>query len=158
MDLNEMLVFARFVQAGSFTTAAAELGMPKSTVSRKVSELEERLGSRLLQRTGEELRRLRLFTPSSATCCAAELREPDQGKRRDQRSRVHPLSTPYCEALVTATGSPRAGVRLLSMLKAPAPLPKTINSPPQMARFLRKLTISICCCSAGTAQKLWNTI
>jgi len=50
MDVNEMLVFARVVQAGSFTTAAAKLGMPKSTVSRKVSELEARLKSRLLQR------------------------------------------------------------------------------------------------------------
>src|ERR1700732_732185 len=55
MDLNEMLVFARVVQAGSFTTAAAELGLPKSTVSRKVSELEERLKSRLLQRTTRKL-------------------------------------------------------------------------------------------------------
>jgi DNA-binding transcriptional LysR family regulator len=55
MDLNEMLVFARVVRAGSFTTAAAELRMPKSTVSRKVSELEERLGSRLLQRTTRKL-------------------------------------------------------------------------------------------------------
>jgi DNA-binding transcriptional LysR family regulator len=55
MDLNELLVFARVVQAGSFTTAAAQLGMPKSTVSRKVSELEERLKSRLLQRTTRKL-------------------------------------------------------------------------------------------------------
>src|SRR5260221_9696290 len=55
MDLNEILVFARVVQAGSFTTAAAQLGMPKSTVSRKVSELEERLKSRLLQRTTRKL-------------------------------------------------------------------------------------------------------
>jgi DNA-binding transcriptional LysR family regulator len=55
MDLNEMLVFARVVQAGSFTKAAAELGMPKSTVSRKVAELEERLKSRLLQRTTRKL-------------------------------------------------------------------------------------------------------
>jgi DNA-binding transcriptional LysR family regulator len=55
VDLNEMVVFARVVQAGSFTTAAAQLGMPKSTVSRKVSELEERLGSRLLQRTTRAL-------------------------------------------------------------------------------------------------------
>jgi DNA-binding transcriptional LysR family regulator len=55
MDLNEIVVFARVVQAGSFTTAAAQLGMPKSTVSRKVSELEERLGSRLLQRTTRAL-------------------------------------------------------------------------------------------------------
>ena len=55
MDLNEIVVFARVVQSGSFTTAAAQLGMPKSTVSRKVSELEERLNARLLQRTTRKL-------------------------------------------------------------------------------------------------------
>jgi DNA-binding transcriptional LysR family regulator len=55
MDLNEIVIFARVVQSGSFTTAAAELGMPKSTVSRKVTELEERLKARLLQRTTRKL-------------------------------------------------------------------------------------------------------
>jgi len=55
MDLNEILVFARVVQAGSFTAAATQLGLPKSTVSRKVSALEERLKSRLLQRTTRKL-------------------------------------------------------------------------------------------------------
>jgi DNA-binding transcriptional LysR family regulator len=55
MDLNEIVVFARVVQAGSFRAAAAELGMPKSTVSRKVAELEERLQARLLQRTTRKL-------------------------------------------------------------------------------------------------------
>src|SRR5207245_5187318 len=55
MDVNEMVVVARVVRAGSFTTAAAKLGMPKSTVGRKVSELEERLNARLLQRTTRKL-------------------------------------------------------------------------------------------------------
>jgi DNA-binding transcriptional LysR family regulator len=55
MDLNEIIVFARVVQTGSFTKAASALGMPKSTVSRKVSELEERLKARLLQRTTRKL-------------------------------------------------------------------------------------------------------
>jgi DNA-binding transcriptional LysR family regulator len=55
MDLNEILVFTRVVQTGSITAAAAELGMPKSTVSRKVTELEERLKARLLQRTTRKL-------------------------------------------------------------------------------------------------------
>src|SRR5450432_3710334 len=55
MDLNEILVFARVVQAGSFIAASAKLGMPKSTVSRKVSELEARLNARLLQRTTRKL-------------------------------------------------------------------------------------------------------
>ena len=55
MDLNEVAVFAKVVEAGSFVGAARELSMPKSTVSRKVSELEERLGARLLQRTTRQL-------------------------------------------------------------------------------------------------------
>ena len=56
MDLNEVLVFARVVQAGSFVGAARQLDMPKSTVSRKVVDLEARLGARLLQRTTRSLR------------------------------------------------------------------------------------------------------
>ncbi len=55
MDLNELLVFAKVAQAGSFIGAARELGMPKSTVSRKVAELESRLEARLLQRTTRKL-------------------------------------------------------------------------------------------------------
>lgn len=50
-----MLVFARVVRAGSFTAAAAELRMPKSTVSRKVTDLEARLEARLLERTTRKL-------------------------------------------------------------------------------------------------------
>ncbi|MCB9558146.1 MAG: LysR family transcriptional regulator [Deltaproteobacteria bacterium] len=56
MDLNEILVFAKVVQSGSFIGASRDLGMPKSTVSRKISELEERLGARLLHRTTRKLR------------------------------------------------------------------------------------------------------
>ncbi len=55
-DLNEVVVFAEVVRAGSFTRAAKTLGMPKSTVSRKVARLEERLGARLLHRTTRRLR------------------------------------------------------------------------------------------------------
>lgn len=50
-DLNEMLVFARVVERGSFVGAARLLRLPKATVSRKVQALEQRLGARLLQRS-----------------------------------------------------------------------------------------------------------
>lgn len=55
MDLNALQVFVKVVQTGSFTAAAQALSMPKSTVSQRVSELEERLGARLLQRTTRRL-------------------------------------------------------------------------------------------------------
>jgi len=55
MDLNEIVVFAKVVETRSFTAAAQQLGLPKSTVSRKVAQLEERLGVRLLQRTTRKL-------------------------------------------------------------------------------------------------------
>ncbi|WP_221801039.1 LysR family transcriptional regulator [Oceanobacter mangrovi] len=55
-DLNEMAIFVHVVEAGSFTGAARNLGLPKSTVSRKITQLEERLGVRLIQRTTRSLR------------------------------------------------------------------------------------------------------
>jgi DNA-binding transcriptional LysR family regulator len=56
MDLNEIKVFVRVAQAGSFTRAAKQLGIPNSTASAKVSALERRLGITLLQRTTRKLR------------------------------------------------------------------------------------------------------
>lgn len=56
MDLNEIRVFVKVAQAGSFSQAAKQLGMPNSTVSARVSALERRLGVTLLQRTTRTLR------------------------------------------------------------------------------------------------------
>ncbi|RWM38819.1 LysR family transcriptional regulator [Mesorhizobium sp.] len=54
-DLNDVVVFARVVEAGSFTAAARLLAMPKTTVSRRVAALESEVGVRLLQRTTRSL-------------------------------------------------------------------------------------------------------
>lgn len=56
MDLNEISIFSQVVKAGSFTGAAKQLGLPKSTVSAKVASLERRLGLSLLHRTTRQLR------------------------------------------------------------------------------------------------------
>ena len=54
-DLNDIAVFVAVAQFESFSRAAHALGMPVSTVSRKVTALEERLGVTLLQRTTRKL-------------------------------------------------------------------------------------------------------
>lgn len=55
LELDRMAIFAEVADSGSFTAAARRLGMPKSTVSQRVSQLEDRLGVRLLQRTTRRL-------------------------------------------------------------------------------------------------------
>ncbi|GAC1033744.1 LysR family transcriptional regulator [Pseudomonas sp. No.21] len=56
MGLDDALIFTRVVELHSFTQAAHSLGMQKSTVSRRIALLEERLGVRLLNRTTRKLR------------------------------------------------------------------------------------------------------
>ena len=54
-DLNETLMFVKVVELGSFTAAGRALRVPKATLSRKMSELEQRLGVLLLKRTTRRL-------------------------------------------------------------------------------------------------------
>ena len=54
-DLNDMVFFAEVVDRGGFAAAGRSLGVPKSRLSRRISELEARLGVRLLQRTTRKL-------------------------------------------------------------------------------------------------------
>lgn len=53
--LDAAAIFVRVVEAGSLRAAARNLGMPKSSVSRRLAALEQDLGVRLLQRTTRRL-------------------------------------------------------------------------------------------------------
>src|SRR5919199_5960808 len=55
-DLNSLVIFAKVVEARGFSAAARRLKMPLSTVSRRVAELEDQLGVRLLERSTRRLR------------------------------------------------------------------------------------------------------
>src|SRR5713226_6293334 len=55
-DLNSLKIFAQVVEATSFSEAARRLKMPLSTVSRRIKELEDQLGVRLLERSTRNLR------------------------------------------------------------------------------------------------------
>src|SRR5438270_7616228 len=55
-DLNALMVFAKVIEASSFSEAARRLNMPISTVSRRIAELEDQLGVRLVERSTRNLR------------------------------------------------------------------------------------------------------
>jgi DNA-binding transcriptional LysR family regulator len=55
-ELLDLVVLHRVVERGSFARAAADFGVPPSTLSRKVAALEKRLGVRVLERTTRHLR------------------------------------------------------------------------------------------------------
>ncbi len=50
-DLNDLYFFAAVVEHAGFSAAGRALGVPKSRLSKRVAQLEDRLGVRLLQRT-----------------------------------------------------------------------------------------------------------
>lgn len=54
-NLTRMAVFARVVEARSFSAAAAQLNTSKSAVSKQVARLEAELGARLLNRTTRQM-------------------------------------------------------------------------------------------------------
>jgi len=55
-DLNSLIIFAKVVETNSFSEAARRLKMPVSTVSRRIADLEDQLGVRLLEPSTRSLR------------------------------------------------------------------------------------------------------
>ncbi|MDK1373482.1 MULTISPECIES: LysR family transcriptional regulator [unclassified Sinorhizobium] len=92
LDLNDIVVFARVVEAGSFTAAARQLGMPKTTVSRRIAALEREVGVRLLQRTTRSLNMTdagRLYYEQSSQA----LRTIEEANLRLAEARAEPSGT-----------------------------------------------------------------
>lgn len=84
-----MRLFARVAEAGSFTGAARQLGVPKQTLSRRVAELERALGVQLLHRTTRSLR------PSDAGAayalrCAELVRMAEEANRAASEAQDEP--------------------------------------------------------------------
>jgi len=55
LDANDLILFAHIMDAGSFSKAAERTGLPKSTLSRRITALESKLGERLLTRSTRHL-------------------------------------------------------------------------------------------------------
>ena len=54
-NLGDLEIFARVVAAGSMSSAGRELGLSPAVVSKRLRRLEDRLGTRLLQRTTRQI-------------------------------------------------------------------------------------------------------
>lgn len=107
-DLNALVVFARVAETQSFSAAARRLKMPISTVSRKVADLEDALGVRLLERS---TRRLRL------TDVGAEvLREAQRGAE-------------VSDAVESIVSNQRSEVKGLLRLSAPPSIADSLLAP-----------------------------
>jgi DNA-binding transcriptional LysR family regulator len=55
LDANDLILFAQLMEVGSFSRAAERVGLPKSTLSRRITALEAKLGERLLTRSTRRL-------------------------------------------------------------------------------------------------------
>lgn len=79
LNLNDLAVFVQVVDHGGFTAASRKLGVPKSTLSKRIKELEQQAGVRLIHRTSRsftvtELGRT-LYQHASAMLIEAEAAE-----------------------------------------------------------------------------------
>lgn len=88
-DLNDLYYFSRVVEHGGYAAAGRALGIPKSKLSRRILELEERLGVRLLQRSTRKLT-VTEVGQEYYRHCVAMLVEADAAQEAIDRSRSGP--------------------------------------------------------------------
>jgi len=121
LETAELLAFARTVDAKSLTRTAAELAMPRATISRRLARLERRLGARLLRRTtrslaltdaGEALYRHARLVLDAVRDAEASVRQTDTAIRGDLRVSVPPQLPPSFYAFVCEFATRFPEVRL----------------------------------------------
>ncbi len=102
VETAELLAFVKAVEARSLSRAAAELSIPRATLSRRLARLEERLGARLLRRStrslaltdaGDSLYRHARIVLDAVQTAEASVRQVDDVVRGDLRVSVPPIVT-----------------------------------------------------------------
>ncbi|HWO08932.1 MAG TPA: LysR substrate-binding domain-containing protein [Polyangiaceae bacterium] len=109
LETAELLAFSKTVEARSLSRAAAELSIPRATLSRRLARLEERIGARLLRRStrslaltdaGEKLYRHARIVLDAVQTAEASVRQVDDAVRGELRVAVPPIATDSFYALL----------------------------------------------------------
>lgn len=88
-DLNDLYLYAQVVEHGGFAAASRAIGVPKSKLSRRVGELEARLGVRLIQRSTRQFA-VTEIGEAYYRHCVAMLVEAEAAQEVIDRSRSEP--------------------------------------------------------------------
>jgi DNA-binding transcriptional LysR family regulator len=120
-ETSEILAFAKTVEAKSLSRAAAELGVPRATISRRLARLEENLGVRLLRRTtrslvltdaGEAFLRHARIVLEAVEQAEESVRRTDDLVRGELRVSIPPISSPSFYAMLCDFARQHPEVRL----------------------------------------------
>lgn len=121
LENAELLAFAKAAEAKSLTRAAAELGLPRATLGKRLARLEARLGVRLLRRTtrslaltdaGETLYRHARIVLEAASQAEASVRQGGQGLSGDLRVSVPLMTDPRFLDAIAEFAEAHPAVRL----------------------------------------------
>lgn len=121
LETAELLAFTRIVEARSLSRAAAELGVPRATIGRRLARLEERLGSRLLRRStrslaltdaGDTFYRHARIVLEAVTQAQASVQAADDVMRGDLRVSVPPVTDESLFEVITEFARTHPEVRL----------------------------------------------
>jgi len=99
LQAQQMVLFARVVDAGSFAAAAKALGQTRAAVSKQIAALENRVGAQLLQRTTRSMHLTEIGAEFYARC-ARIAQEAEEAER----------------AVATLQGAPRGLLRIAAPL------------------------------------------
>lgn len=121
VETSELLAFVKTVRASSLSGAAAELGVPRTTIGRRLAKLEERLGVRLLRRTTRRLALtdagVRFFSHAEAvldrvTVAEESVRADGDALQGTLRVSLPPMPSPSLNAMLTDFARQHPRVRL----------------------------------------------
>lgn len=121
VETAELLAFSKSVESSSLSRAAAELGVPRATISRRLARLESRLGARLLRRTtrsllltdaGEALYRHARIVLDAVSQAEASVRRTDDSVRGELRVSLPPMMQPSFFDFLCRFAAQHPGVRL----------------------------------------------